>query len=128
MRVRFALGPQVWDTCGMEDWKFDEISYWSEVKLDILREYATAYSTILAAQAKPKLYHVYIDGFAGAGVHLSRERGDFVAGSPLNALSIQPPFKEYHFIDLNGDKVESLRKSIRGHENAHVHHGDCNRV
>jgi three-Cys-motif partner protein len=99
----------------MEDWEFDEISYWPEVKLDILREYASAYSTILAAQENPKLYHVYIDGFAGAGVHLSRERGDLVIGSPLNALSIKPPFNEYHFIDLNGDKVESLRKSIEGY-------------
>ena len=112
----------------MEDWKFDEISYWSEVKLDILREYASAYSKILAAQERPKLHHVYIDGFSGAGVHLSRERGDLVIGSPLNALHVQPPFKEYHFVDLNGDKVEALKQSVAGHPNTHVHHGDCNKV
>jgi len=30
--------------------RFDEIGYWSEVKLDIVREYATAYSVILNKQ------------------------------------------------------------------------------
>ncbi len=59
--------------------QFDEIGYWSEVKLDILREYARAYSRILAAQVKPRLEHLYVDAFAGAGVHLSRQTG---ASSP----------------------------------------------
>jgi hypothetical protein len=54
--------------------KFDEIGYWSEVKLDILREYAAACSAILAKQQG--LYHVYIDGFAGAGIHVRKATGD----------------------------------------------------
>jgi three-Cys-motif partner protein len=58
--------------------KFDEIGYWSEMKLDIIRDYASEYSKILTAQNKPKLYHVYIDAFAGAGKHISRKTGDFV--------------------------------------------------
>jgi len=29
--------------------KLDEIGYWSEIKLDIIGEYAKAYSTILTA-------------------------------------------------------------------------------
>lgn len=44
---------------------FDEIGYWSEVKLEIIENYARAYSTILAAQTAPTLSHVYIDAFAG---------------------------------------------------------------
>jgi len=56
--------------------RFDEIGYWSEVKLEILREYAAAYSRILAAQCQPKLHHVYIDAFAGAGVHVSKRVGN----------------------------------------------------
>ena len=48
--------------------KFDEIGYWSEVKLDIVVS-TRAYSRIIdAARAS----HVYIDGFAGAGVHVRR--------------------------------------------------------
>jgi hypothetical protein len=30
--------------------KYDEIGYWSEIKLDIVKEYAQAYSTIMSAQ------------------------------------------------------------------------------
>ena len=68
------------------DIDFDEIGYWSEIKLDIIREYASAYSKILAAQQRPKLFHVYIDGFAGAGANISKKSKDFVPGSPVNAL------------------------------------------
>jgi hypothetical protein len=48
--------------------QFDQIGYWSEIKLEILKKYAAAYSTIFAAQKSPPLYHVYIEGFAGRGV------------------------------------------------------------
>ena len=30
--------------------QFDRIGYWSQIKLEIVREYAHAYSTILAKQ------------------------------------------------------------------------------
>jgi three-Cys-motif partner protein len=88
--------------------EFDRIGYWSEVKLDIVREYAKANSTILAKQ-KPKFEHFYIDGFAGAGEHVSKTTGQPVPGSPLNALNVTPPFKKYHFVDLEQRKVEHLR-------------------
>lgn len=39
--------------------QIDQIGYWSEVKLDIIREYAKAYSTILSAQQKPALSHLH---------------------------------------------------------------------
>jgi hypothetical protein len=82
--------------------RFDEIGYWCEVKLDILREYAAAYSAILAKQQE--LYHVYIDGFAGAGIHIRKATGEFVLGSPVNALAVKPPFREFFLVDLDGDK------------------------
>jgi hypothetical protein len=40
---------------------FDEIGYWSEIKLEIVRNYASAYSKILTAK---KLSHIYVDAFA----------------------------------------------------------------
>jgi three-Cys-motif partner protein len=79
--------------------KYDEIGYWSELKLDIIREYAAAYSRILNAQQKPSLDYLYIDAFAGSGIHISKRTGDYVKGSPQNALLIQPPFRKYHLID-----------------------------
>ena len=105
---------------------FDEIGYWSEFKLDIVRQYALQYSLILTNQTNPKLYHVYIDAFAGSGKHISRKTGGTVNGSPQIALNISPPFKEYYFIDINGDKVTELTKITSNHPEAHVLQGDCN--
>ena len=45
-----------------QDLKFDEIGYWSEIKLDIVKKYAAAYTTILARQEC--LSFSYVDGFA----------------------------------------------------------------
>ena len=107
---------------------YDEIGYWSEVKLDIVRDYAAEYSKIQSAQKFPALYHVYIDAFAGAGQHISRTTGGFVPGSPLNALSVEPPFKEYHFIDLNRAKLASLGEIAQDSNNVHIYEGDCNQI
>lgn len=48
----------------------DTIGYWSEVKLAIVRECAQAYSRVLTSNY---LHHVYIDAFAGAGMHVSKK-------------------------------------------------------
>lgn len=108
---------------------FDEIGYWSEIKLDIINQYAKAYSQILSNQILPNqrtLHHVYIDAFAGSGKHISRTTGDTVPGSPKIALDITPPFKEYYFIDIDGDKLAELEKLTSNRLNAHVLQGDCN--
>src|SRR5215216_4378783 len=44
---------------------YSNIGTWSEAKLELIRKYGTAYSTILSN--RPRLTHVYIDAFAGAG-------------------------------------------------------------
>jgi len=74
--------------------EIDEVGLWSEMKLEIVRDYAKEYSKIVTKQ---NFTHIYIDAFAGAGVHLSRTTGEYIPGSPLNALMVEPPFKEYHF-------------------------------
>lgn len=105
---------------------FDTIGYWSEIKLDIIRQYALQYSRILTGQRNPELHHVYIDAFAGSGKHISRTTGAFVSGSPQIALQINPPFKEYYFIDIEGTKVAELNKLVSNRPEAHVLEGDCN--
>lgn len=107
--------------------KYDEIGYWSEIKLEFVSKYATAYSTILAKQQYIKR-HLYIDAFAGAGVHISKQTGEFVAGSPMNALLVKPPFREFHFIDMNGGRAAELRKLAGERKDVHVHEGDCNEI
>ena len=106
--------------------RFDEIGIWSEVKLDIIRDYATEYSKILSAQGN--LHHVYIDGFAGGGVHISRTTGDFVRGSPLNALLIDPPFREFYLVDLDREKTASLRELVGDRADVHILEGNANEV
>lgn len=108
--------------------KYDEIGYWSEIKLDIVREYASAYSRILNSQKKPNLHYIYIDAFAGAGKHVSKSTGEYVPGSPLNALLVKPPFKEYHFIDLSKQKIQSLEQIAGDREDVFLYHADCNQV
>jgi three-Cys-motif partner protein len=108
--------------------QFDEIGYWSEIKLEILKKYAQAYSTILRAQSNPSFYHIYVDAFAGAGRHLSRTSGEFVLGSPLNALAVQPPFREYHLIDIDEERVVGLKEMIGDRPDVHTYSGDCNEI
>jgi three-Cys-motif partner protein len=108
--------------------KFDEIGEWSEIKLNIIKDYASAYSRILTSQKRPKLYHIYIDAFAGSGVHISKATRDYILGSPLNALMIDPPFREYHLIDLEPEKVSLLNKFVKGRKNVYVYPGDCNDI
>ena len=107
--------------------KYDEIGYWSEVKLDIISKYASAYSTIMNKQKEIRSY-LYIDAFAGAGVHMRKQTREFVAGSPLNALAISPAFPEFHFIDLDCDKVDKLRQTVGDRRDVLFHQGDCNQV
>lgn len=106
--------------------RLDEIGYWSEVKLDIVKEYASAYSKILTAQKSTSLYHIYIDAFAGAGMHISKHTGEFIPGSPMNALLIKPPFMEYHLIDFDSKKVGSLQDIAAEYQDVTVYEGDCN--
>jgi three-Cys-motif partner protein len=107
--------------------KLDEIGYWSEIKLDIIKKYAAAYSIIMNKQTYIKNYY-YIDGFAGAGVHISKNTKEFIPGSPANALKINPPFSKYHFIDLDGDKAELLRELGRDNPKVEVYEGDCTQI
>lgn len=104
----------------------DEIGRWSELKLDIIRKYAQAYSRILARQ--PRLYHVYIDGFAGAGLHISRATGQVVGGSPANVMRVEPKFRQYHFVEIDPAKANHLRKLFAGKDGVVVHEGDCNEI
>jgi len=105
--------------------KLDEIGIWSEIKLDIIKEYASAFTTIMRKQEWCTGY-AYIDAFAGAGIHISRRTGEFIPGSPLNALEIENPFTEYRFIDIDKAKAEALEVLTREQSNIKVYPEDCN--
>jgi three-Cys-motif partner protein len=111
----------------MPPFEFDVINYWSEVKLDIIKDYARAYSRIMAKQQWCK-GHFYIDAFAGAGMHISRATGEFIPGSPLNAVNTIPPFSHYYLIDLDSGKTDNLRQLTKEFQNVTVFDGDSNNV
>jgi three-Cys-motif partner protein len=103
----------------MGEVKLDEVGYWSEIKLDIIKKYAAAYSVIMNKQSHIRHYY-YIDGFAGAGYHISKETKELIPGSPTNALNVKHPFDEYHFIDLDGDKAQLLKAISKDNSKVHV--------
>ncbi|MGJ3244288.1 MAG: three-Cys-motif partner protein TcmP [Opitutales bacterium] len=95
---------------------------WSDAKLHALGSYLKAYTKVLKNQPF-KL--IYLDAFAGAGVRpvdlpesdainlrLDEEEQNYRHGSPLIALSIEPPFHRFVFIDKDNAALESLRSHI----------------
>src|SRR5579862_2967725 len=88
----------------------EAIGLWTEIKLQIIREYAAAYTQILKEQSWCKVY-AYIDAFAGIGQFVSKsDRDRLIVGSPLNALNIPNKFTEYHFIDIDSSKIDNLKE------------------
>ena len=103
--------------------KFDKIGYWSELKLDIIEKYGVAYTNAFKNNSLKKYY---IDAFSGAGMHLSKETGEQIDGSPARALKVNPPFDGFYFIDLNDKKTDHLQKLCAGNSKVTIHTGDCN--
>jgi three-Cys-motif partner protein len=104
--------------------KFDEVGYWSELKLEIVEKYGAAYTTAFRNARNLKKY--YIDGFSGSGVHLSKRTKEEIEGSPARALKVAPPFDGFYFIDMDADKTAHLQKLCRGRSDVHIHTGDSN--
>ncbi len=104
---------------------------WTETKLDIVEMYLKPYVTIMRGNAKAQHFRItYVDGFAGSGRRYS-EPGEVdqqlfqdlaeahiersYAGSVERALSIEPPFDHYIFIEKNQSYVADLEEVIKGY-------------
>lgn len=106
-------------------------------KLDVVSKYLEAYVTVMKKQ-QFRLF--YVDGFAGSGgsapkseVHSAVDPTlfpsvDFVEGSPVRALTVEPPFDRYIFVDKSGDNVRSLSSLAAQFpaRSIEVVHGDAN--
>lgn len=86
------------------------IPHWPQLKLDIVRRYGAAYSTIASRQ--PGLAHYWIDGFVRPGADASAR--EFAPGNPLNALLVTPPFRHHWLVDMDGQPAEALRRAVNG--------------
>lgn len=101
---------------------FDEIGYWSVLKLEIVEKYGSAYTTAFANQKGLKKF--YIDAFSGAGMHVSKRTGEQIEGSPARALKVSPPFDHFYFIDLDEGKTKHLETLCAGRTDVTIHTGD----
>jgi hypothetical protein len=70
--------------------------------------YARRYAEIVGMAMGGKWQLWWIELFAGPGQLYVRETGEFVPGSPLEAMAIRRPFDGYVFADLNEACAESL--------------------
>jgi three-Cys-motif partner protein len=102
------------------NFQFDEIGRWSELKLEIVEKYGAAYTTAFSGQKGRRLAKYYIDAFSGAGVHLSKETGAQIEGSPARALNVRPPFDHFYFIDMNPEKTAYLRNLCRNRRDVDI--------
>lgn len=107
--------------------RLDVVGYWTEIKLNILREYAKAYSKIMSKQG-PIRHYAYIDAFAGAGTLKSKESGEEIDGSSLTAIKIQPGFSHYHLIEMNPARAARLRQLTEDRDDVTICEGDANSV
>ncbi len=101
---------------------------WSDRKLQALSRYLKFYTTALKRQ---KFSLIYIDAFAGTGkVHVAtgrdpknqpllagmeqeeKDEEQYRHGSPLVALTIDPPFDEFIFIDKNEQSLRNLQEQV----------------
>jgi three-Cys-motif partner protein len=103
--------------------KFGDRS-WTQDKLERVRKYLVAYSTIMRTR---NYHYAYIDGFAGTGYHELRQDDDeaeaslfleaeepeveaFLDGSARIALQVEPRFGKYIFIEKSRKKTVELEK------------------
>lgn len=100
---------------------------WTQDKLERVRKYLVAYSTIMRKRTYP---YAYIDGFAGTGYHELKPAEDaparrtpplfpeaeepevraFLDGSARIALQVEPQFHKYVFIEKCPKKAAELEK------------------
>lgn len=100
---------------------------WTTEKLERLRKYLAAYTTIFSRNPRAqKLTSIYVDAFAGTG-YRSRPRQPqaeslplseftapdtdaFLKGSARIALEIEPAFKHYLFIEQDPERAQELEQ------------------
>jgi three-Cys-motif partner protein len=104
---------------------------WTQEKLERVRKYLKAYTTIFANNPKARyLKPIYVDAFAGSGYRASKRKKSatndffpefadtdtqaFVKGSARIALEIDPQFKGYLFIEQDEGYTQEFAETQAG--------------
>jgi len=103
---------------------------WTAEKLERIRKYLSAYSKIFDRNLKArKLFPIYVDAFAGTGYRslqhpypdmsamlpelFEPDNQAFLKGSARIALEVDPPFKQYLFIERDPQRAQEL-ETLKG--------------
>ncbi|MBW3637904.1 MAG: three-Cys-motif partner protein TcmP [Armatimonadetes bacterium] len=111
---------------------------WTQVKLERLRKYLSAYTTIFHANERARfLKTVYVDAFAGTGYSApatkpvaseaeldlfpdlaEQEAQEFLKGSAQIALDVEPTFDRYVFVEKEAEYAAELHRLKGLHRNS----------
>lgn len=104
----------------------EDIGKWAEEKHGLVSLYAKLFSTGMKDKWDVR---VYIELYAGSGHGRIRDTSRIIAGSPLQALTLEHPFDKYIFCEMNPKSLDALRTRVqRTAPSAKVTYigGDCN--
>lgn len=102
-----------------------EVGKQSEEKHSLVSLYAKLFSTGMKDKWDER---VYIELYAGAGYSKVRDTSRMIAGSPIQALTLEHPFDKYIFCEKGRRELEALRVRVeRTAPSANVAYilGDC---
>jgi three-Cys-motif partner protein len=86
-----------------------EVGKWAEEKHGLVSFYAKLFSTGM----KDKWHErVYIELYAGSGYSKIRETSRKIAGSPIQALTLEHPFDKYIFCEKNSKNLDALKVRV----------------
>ena len=130
-----------------------DVGPWAREKLECLRKYLHAYTTILSNQKRWLKGYFYIDAFAGPGTLKIRQqqtddpgqklllevsdhgrqdadKAEYISGSPGVALELEKPFTDYVFIEVDSQRLKQLKGLEEKYEGSkrriHLRKEDCN--
>jgi three-Cys-motif partner protein len=79
------------------------------------KHYIERYTGIVAAAMKNKWGALaYIDTYCGPGMCWVKDTGEFVVGSPLIALGVQPAYSHFAFVDNDSVCIDALERRVAG--------------
>jgi three-Cys-motif partner protein len=103
-----------------------EVGKWTEEKHGLVSFYAKLFSTGMKDKWDER---VYIELYAGSGRSKIRDTSRTIAGSPIQALSLEHPFDKYIFCEKGPKELDALKRRVEETSpSARVAYilGDCN--
>jgi len=105
----------------------EDVGKWAEDKHALVSYYARLFATGMKDKWDER---IYIELYAGSGHSKIRNASRIIAGSPLQALTLEHPFDKYIFCETNPAALDALRARVENiAPSAKVAYilGDCNK-